>query len=474
MRLRGVLLLAATASVGVLLMLAGPASAANLHCGQTLTSSVTLIGNLDCSGYILGPAITIGHDGVTLSLNGYKITGGPGEPVVDVDGYNSATIKGGTLAVTGGGKGIYNHAGGNGLTVAGVTIAGDSSSTASYGIDSDDSDTGLSVTGGSISGVYFGIYLYGNTGALIKGNKFTEYDGAYSVYSGGDMTGTQIVSNTFSEASGDTNFGYAYYGDTDAGTLFSGNTVTGYYYGVYDEAYSAGLTVTGNVIDGNNEGIHFNEYGSGDMVAGNYIKNSVGAGIEDIDSFNDTYNGNVLTSNGATSNSESYYIAPDGFGPVTMVNNYARTGNGYGFFVFEAYNASVPGGPYSLFSGNVATANGSADDPAFYDEYSVGATWSKNVSNSNNYDGFDFCAPWRETVTGNSANLNGGDGYDFEYDCDTFTDTPENEQPLAVTNNSATNNGGYGFEGEYPTAGSGNTGSKTNADGDCYLVAGCS
>ncbi len=67
-----------------------------------------------------------------------------------------------------------------------------------------------------------------------------------------------------------------------------------------------------------------------------------------------------------------------------MVNNYARTGDGYGFYVFEAYNDSVPGGPYSLFSGNVATANGSSGDPGFYDEYSVGATWSKNVANYNN------------------------------------------------------------------------------------------
>ncbi len=168
-----------------------------------------------------------------------------------------------------------------------------------------------------------------------------------------------------------------------------------------------------------------------------------------------------------------------------MVNNYARTGNGVGFAVLGAYSDSVPGGPYSLFSGNVATANGSSDAPGFFDEYSVGATWSKNVANYNATDGFDFCAPWRETVTGNSANLNGGNGYVFAYDCDEVVGPPQvtpfpligtaaDEQPLAVTNNSATNNGEYGFAGEYPTAGSGNTGKNTNACGDCYLVSGCS
>jgi len=477
MRLKGVLLLAATASVGAVLMLAGPASAANLHCGQDLTGSVTLIGNLDCTGsggYAL--RFDHAHPGVTLNLNGFKVIGDLDHHVINTDGANNITIKGGELDIHGDDGvgcsvplvpcaiGIDNQFGGNNLTIAGVKIVGDGSGD-SYGVISDLS-TGMSFTGGSVSGVDNGFDLYGETGDLIKGNTITPNDGGTGVLSDTYNNELSIVSNKFTDTDGDQT-GTAYYGDYDAGTLFSGNTVTAMGYGIQDDEYDAGLSVIGNVMDSNVYGLYFTNFDSGDMISGNYIKNSVDEGVYDNESFNNTYTGNVLTSNGNLSNNESYYIYPDGYGPVTMVNNYARTGNGIGFYVYYAYNDTVPGGPYSLFSGNVATANGSSFDPGFSDHYSVGATWSKNVANYNNDDGFDFDLPWRETVTGNSATQNGGDGF-------SFLDNNEDNQPLAVTGNSATYNGGYGFQGAYPVAGSGNTGGKTNASGDCWAVAGCS
>ena len=465
MRLRGVLLLAAAASVGAALMLAGPASAANLHCGQTLTSSVTLIGNLDCSS-TPGEAIIIGHDGVTFNLNGFKITGYADDDVIDnTGGYNSVTVKGGTLVVNGDGNGVDNT--GNNLTVAGVTITGNGTpGNDAYGVYSDDS-SGLSFTGGSVSGVDFGFYLDTDTGDLIKGNTITPNDGGDGVFSEDFLTGVSIVSNKFTDTDSDQT-GIAYYGQADAGTLFSGNTVTKMEYGVYMADYDAGITITGNVMDGNKFGLVFADHDSGDMISGNYIKNSVEYGVYDEFSFNNAYTGNVLTSNGSVGNYASYFIYPDGYGPVTMVNNYARTGNAYGFQIEDAYNSSVPGGPYTLMSGNVATANGSTyNDPGFSDDYSVGATWSKNVADYNASDGFYFDYPWRETITGNAATMNGGDGF-------TVVDNSEDYQPLAVTNNSATYNGEFGFWGEYPVAGSGNTGKSTNSSADCYLVAGCS
>jgi len=491
MRLRGVLLLAATASVGAVLMLAGPASAANLHCGQSLTSSVTLIGNLDCSsGWPGGDAITIGAKNVVFNLNGFKITGYAGDDVIDTEDYNGVTIKGGGLVITGDGNGVDGSES-NSLTLAGLTITGDGA-TANDGVENGYA-SGLSLTGSTITGVRNGVENFETIGALIKGNTFAMYEpnpvgpGAGPNHCAGvnehNGTGNMIVSNKMSATSAYTNPTPCYGLRTQysAGTLFSGNTVTGMYSGAESKEYDAGLTITGNVLSGNDDGVSLDEYDSGDVIAGNYIKNSVDEGIYDYESFNNTYNGNVLTSNGSTSSDYTYDIEPTGYGPVTMVNNYARTGDGFGFYVYEAYTDSVPGGPYSLFTGNVATANGSSFDPGFYDEYSVGATWSKNVANYNNDQGFDFCAPWRETVTGNSANLNGGDGYYFEYDCgEAETVTPNNpgtiegSQPLAVTGNSATNNGLVGFDATFPIAGSGNTGGSTNTDGDCYLVAGCS
>ncbi len=97
MRLRGIyLLLATAASVGAMLVLAGPAAAANLHCGEVLTSSATLIGNLDCSGYGTMRHF-IGHDGVTFNLNGFTITGSDGYDVVENDGFSGTLVKNGTL-----------------------------------------------------------------------------------------------------------------------------------------------------------------------------------------------------------------------------------------------------------------------------------------------------------------------------------------------------------------------------------------
>ncbi len=235
------------------------------------------------------------------------------------------------------------------------------------------------------------------------------------------------------------------------------------------------------------------------MISGNFIRNSFGAGVYDSGSFNNTYLGNIATANGRASDGYTFDIEPYGYGPVTMVNNIARLGHSTGFYICGAYSDSVSGPPYSLFAGNSAIANGTDGNPGFWDAAceirelgaqqgahyqppqqrpvgSVGATWTGNVAKYNAADGFEFDAPWREIVTGNSASQNGDDGFLFLY-------AYENAQPLAVTNNSATYNGGYGFSGwddegqgsvAYPVAGSGNSGGGTNGYADCYLVAGCS
>jgi len=501
MRLRGVhLLLATAASVGAMLVLAGPAAASNLHCGQTLTSSTTLIGNLDCTGFG-GTAIKIGADNVTFNLNGFSIKGDDGYDVIRnfncpggvCTSHTGTLIKNGTLYVVGDDIAVGNdNGGGDHLTLDVVKIVGDGN-VDSAGIVSTDS-TGLTVLDGVISGVRDAIVLEGETGALIKHNTITPVDyqthrcaGVYEDHG----TTNMIYGNAFSPdaVNGDDQTCHALWTTYSAGTQFTLNTVTDMLDGVESHRYSAGLTITENVMDGNVNGIDLREYDSGDMIAGNFIKNSDAFGVTDVTSFNNTYNGNILTSNGSAANEASYYINPDGYGPVTMVNNYARLGYDAGFSICAAYSVSVSGPPYSSFVGNNAIANGTDGAPGFADGLcafqqeddvttwaSVGATWSANNAYANAYDGYIFVSPWREIITGNMAKLNGDDGF-------LFVGVYENAQPLAVTNNSATYNGGYGFSGwddegqgppAYPVAGSGNTGGGTNGIGDCYLVAGCS
>ncbi len=70
-------------------------------------------------------------------------------------------------------------------------------------------------------------------------------------------TGDMVVSNTFSATSAFANDTPCYGLRTQysAGTLFSGNTVTGMYCGADSKEYDAGLTITGNVMDGNEYGV---------------------------------------------------------------------------------------------------------------------------------------------------------------------------------------------------------------------------
>jgi len=509
MRSRGIYgLLAIAASVAATLVLAGPAAASNLYCGETLTSSVTLIGNLDCSG-TSDVALYIGHDGVTLNLNGFWVKGATGSNTIDNESSVGTTIKNGTVYASGGVDAISNdNGGGDNLTVDVVNIVGDKSG-ALYGVDSENS-SGLSVVDSSFSGLSRAVNLSYETGDLIKNNTIeTCSTGTCSDWygvNGSHLTGVTIIGNAFTSDAPQT--GTAYYAHYDAGTLFTGNTVTGLEYGVATGnnqayAYDAGLVITDNVFggadpaDGLVYGVYLDGHDHGDLIAGNFIRNSFAEGVSDWGSFNNTYVGNIATANGRASDDYSFDIEPCGYGPVTMVNNIARLGYSAGFYIAGAYTDSVSGPPYSYYAGNSAIANGTDGSPGFWDTGcaeieqpvggirnqpqqrlpygSVGATWTGNVAKYNAADGFEFDLPWREIINANLSSQNGDDGFLFLF-------VMADAQPLAVTNNSATYNGGYGFsgwddEGEspaFPVPGSGNTGGGTNGIADCYLVAGCS
>ena len=490
MSVRKYVYLAVTAiSVVVVLAVAGAASAANppFSCGATITSGTfTLIGNLDCTGYS-GTALTVepaAGKTVTLNLGKYTITAHSGDNVIYIDG--SGTINGGTLVNSGSADGVYVEAGG--ATINGTTITGGGTSVGYAGVY-DDQGYANTVTGATISGFTYGAYLYESINDLVTKSTITLGDngygdgGYYGIYGVYDKAGTNnaVTGNTISDSATVTDSDY--YGggvkaDHSAGTVISGNTMSSMYYGINADDHNAGLWIQNNVIgssavDNMYTGIVFHHYDSADVVSGNYVRNTVDVAINDYESFNNSYTGNVVTSGGDSADPWSYQIDPNGYGPVTMTNNYAREGCGSGFVILEAYTDSVPGPPYSMVTGNHATANGGGIDctgawAGFYTTYMVGGTFSNNTAYQNNGDGFFFTQPWRTTISGNLAQGNSDTGFEFDA-------TGSDAQPLAFMNNTSIYNGDFGFYSDHdPVAGSGNKGNGTNGIVDCVLVSGCS
>jgi parallel beta-helix repeat protein len=96
---------------------AGPATAATLACGQTITQSTVLDNDL---GPCLQHGIVIGADGITLDLNGHTVSGGPGGndgAGVLVRNRTGVTVRNGTVRAFDIGVAID---GGSANTVTGV------------------------------------------------------------------------------------------------------------------------------------------------------------------------------------------------------------------------------------------------------------------------------------------------------------------------------------------------------------------
>lgn len=87
---------------GITLAAAGPAGAQALTCGMTITASVTLTQNLDCSADATTSALVIGAAGLAVNLNGYQILG-PGAAaktagIDDTGGHGGLTVENGGIS----------------------------------------------------------------------------------------------------------------------------------------------------------------------------------------------------------------------------------------------------------------------------------------------------------------------------------------------------------------------------------------
>jgi parallel beta-helix repeat protein len=152
---------------------AGPAWAANVACGQTITVSTTLDGNVGpCS-----TGVVIGANNVTLDLNGFTISGTPatGEgPGVDITGRTGVTVKNGTITRFDAGVAID---GGSANTVTGLTLVDNRGTTAT---DFGDGVAMFDSTGNTVSynlvrnnGPYSGISMVRASGNLVEHNEIT-------------------------------------------------------------------------------------------------------------------------------------------------------------------------------------------------------------------------------------------------------------------------------------------------------------
>src|SRR3954451_5698854 len=93
--IRGVLVASALGAA----LLAAPAGAQALSCGDFVTKNVTLKADLDCSAGDSG-GLVVGSDGVTIDLNGHTIMGAGGAEGylgIENEGYRKVTIKDGTI-----------------------------------------------------------------------------------------------------------------------------------------------------------------------------------------------------------------------------------------------------------------------------------------------------------------------------------------------------------------------------------------
>src|SRR4051812_35764056 len=150
-------------------ILAAPAGAAprQLHCGDTVTTSVTLTRDLtNCPG----DGLVVGASGITIDLAGHKITGTTSDDSGDANacrcgindrgGYDRVTLKDGRLV------GFYEGArfdDADGVLVDGVTSTGHYENALAF-----DRSTRGTVAGSTVARSYRGVRIADSQGMTVR------------------------------------------------------------------------------------------------------------------------------------------------------------------------------------------------------------------------------------------------------------------------------------------------------------------
>lgn len=313
------MVVAATTGIGAGL-LAPVAAYANVGCGQTITTSLTLTHDLVCPG----DGIIIGASNVTLDLGGHTLTGPP--------------------PVQGSGR-------------QGVTVTSDRRN--------------VSITNGAIRGFDFGVNMHNRANARVTSLRI---DGSFhGVNTQTDSSGSSILANTFSNTThnsiqlGGNNHTVEANTFIDAGSsamLVSGNrnVVRGNHIvgaaavGVATLAFPsnegpfADNQISRNVIVDsgrllNSPGISISS-GSRTVVDGNTV---TGGGTTPGISVNDSA-GTVVSSNTSDSNGTGVYVWGNAIGTAVLGNRVTRN-------AFSGITVQSPS-TATLVSGNVSYGNG--------------------------------------------------------------------------------------------------------------------
>ncbi|MGN6723923.1 MAG: hypothetical protein ACTHJM_15040 [Marmoricola sp.] len=157
-------------------------TATNAHCGQTITASLTLNGDLTCPG---ATALTVAGTSVTLNLNGHTINSDNSSYCIVVSGTTD-TVENGTIThcyvgiLANGSKGTYTK-----LTIT----------SSSYGVDdlgASDKITANTVAGNAATGI-----IASGDGATLTGNRVSSNNWGMVVEgSGVNASGNALDSNT--------------------------------------------------------------------------------------------------------------------------------------------------------------------------------------------------------------------------------------------------------------------------------------
>ncbi len=338
--------------------LASAQTAAGPSCGATVTKSITLKANLNCStGGTDG--LNVGKSGITINLNGHTITGAGG-----ANGY----------------YGIYNNAHSN------VTVENGTIKNFKYG--------------------YYSDYAHGESVMKIKfildGSQ--SYYGLYSGYGGGNTYSHNTVTNGV----------YGFYTYGAAGNTFTRNTLTGNEYGVYEE-YSQHETWTSNDFSHSSESGYDEDYTSPILIGnksnhnasdGYYIdcdgygnavlKHNVAIrdgsyGIYSYDCYSDGYQTSTFTGN--TTSHDDYGLYSDYDWKAKFTGNTADSNTNEGFYFYEP-------------AGYVITKNTSKDNKSdgvlFYTDASYYPNMLAKNSSSGNH-GYGFASDYGVFGTGDSG-----------------------------------------------------------------------
>lgn len=353
------------------------------NCGTTITSSITLTGNVDCSA-TAATAITIGADGVTINLNGHTLWGNPSYDCIDASGYNHDTVTSGTLSQCS--DGVYAEYG-DGFNVTGVTISAPASEGVYYYYMGSSAVKGSTITNAVNEGIDF---EYGASNSATSNTVSNSTNDPYQLYiyyeEGDGFTGNKLTFTTQQSSSS----AYNIYSDEGLANTYASNTMTNGYYGLYLDCDDYGpATITGNTASNN-------------YYDGFYIEDC----YDDYGYYGST-GGHLVVSGNTAFGSSNDYGFEDYYNPGGVWTNNVAKNNYYGGFYFGDEQ------PDAVLTGN--TSSGAADGDGFYFEYAgyegYGPTvFSKNTATNNSGYGFD--SPYEYTMVGTglvqSGNGSGG------------------------------------------------------------------